>query len=67
MKTIGNEAYNVLKSSGHCVPRLGNPKDYNDTIVTFKVGKEYQVISKENKEPLKVRCTQNCPISIKLI
>lgn len=58
---IGDEAYNNLLHDGHTVPRLGNPKDPEDTIVRFAVGKEYKVISKSNKSPIKVRCTQDCP------
>ncbi len=70
MKIISTEAYNTLLHSGHCVPRApltGKITDWEDIIVPFRVSKEYQVISPDNKTPLKVRCTQDCPIHIRLI
>ena len=67
MKIISERAFNELKTNGHCVPRVYNPKDQNDSITPFVVGKEYEVKYKGGKEIVKVRCTQNCPINIKLI
>lgn len=62
-RIISNSAYELLKSSGHVVPRTDN----NDIQTNFSVGKEYFVTSKDNLEPIKVRCTQNCPHHLKVI
>lgn len=67
MKTISERAFNELKSNGHCVPRVYNPSDPTDAITPFAVGKEYEVKYKGGDEVLRVRCTQDCPINIKLI
>jgi len=62
-KIIGNESYNILKSTGHVVPR--NKQNY--IVESFKVGGEYEVKSEENEELIKVRCTQDCPHHLKII
>lgn len=64
MKTIHERAFNELKENGHCVPRLW---DTADNITQFTVGKEYFVTTAHSTEKLKVRCTQDCPIHIKVI
>lgn len=67
MKLISERAFNELKTNGHCVPRVYDPADRNDSITHFAVSKEYKVSFKGSKEVLNVRCTQNCPINIKVI
>lgn len=67
MKIISERAFNELKSNGHCVPRVHDPKDHTDRITNFGVGKEYKVKFKGGTEILTVRCTQNCPINIKVV
>ena len=62
MKKISNESFEILKVSGHVVPRT---KSKN--IIPFAVGKEYIVENEETKETLKVRCTQDCPHHLRLI
>jgi len=63
-KKISNESYEVLISSGHCVPRLGQGLD---NIVPFKVGGEYKVTGESKQLEVWIRCTQNCPYHIILI
>ena len=62
MKTISNESYEVLKSSGHVVPR-----NENGFIIPFVVGKKYEVKSKDNDDLITVKCTQDCPYHLKTI
>lgn len=61
-KTIGDQYYNEIKLSGHGVPR--NIKTGEQ--IPFSVGKDYYIISLLNKEPLFVRCTQDCPYHLKI-
>jgi len=60
MKTIKitDENFLNLKEFGHVVP-----KDYSK----FKVSKEYLVCGLDETDLLKVRCTQNCPVNIKIV
>lgn len=62
-KLISNSTYELLKLSGHAVPRTEN----NYIQTNFSVGKEYTVTSKLYLEPIKVCCTQNCPHHLKII
>lgn len=62
MKKISSESFEILKISGHVVPR-----NKNKYIIPFVVGKEYIVQNEETKETLKVRCTQDCPHHLRLI
>jgi|GEM_PF-6931807 len=57
-KKIGTESYNELLTRGATVPR------YKGEIVSFSVGREYDVISPQNSDKIKVRCTQNMPTHI---
>lgn len=57
MKKIPLEYFNQLVNSGHTVPRDKKTGDF----IPFKVGKEYVIGNDENRELLKVRCTQDCP------
>lgn len=62
-KIISNSTYELLKLSGHAVPRT----EGNYIQTNFLVGKEYMVTTKDNLEPIKVRCTQDCPHHLKVI
>jgi len=61
--TIIQRYYNELKESGHTVPRNETTRE----VLPFGVGKEYDIICKEDKTPLRAICTQNCPYHLKLI
>jgi len=61
MKILSNESFNLLKERGHAVPR--NKENY---IIPFMVGKEYKVYNEAKTESLKVVCTQDCPHNLKI-
>lgn len=61
-KVISDSSYSLLVASTRVVPR-----DEANNLVSFKVGKEYTVISKSNDKEIKVRCTQDCPYHLKMI
>ena len=61
-KRITQNTYDLLLSVGHAVPR--DNKGYIQT--NWRVGGEYMVYVNESTEPLKVRCTQNCPHNLQV-
>lgn len=63
-KIIEDEYFNQLKNSAFTVPRY---KKTGEVQSNFKVGSEYTIVNKKNKEEIKARCTQNCPYHLILI
>lgn len=62
-RKIDIEYFNQIKNSGHTVPR--DKKTGN--VLSFAVGKHFEITNNENDEVLKVVCTQDCPTSLKLL
>lgn len=62
MKLISEQTFKEIKASGHGVPR----SDKNE-IVPFEVSREYTIGYKGSNETLKVRCTQNMPVHLRVL
>lgn len=63
MKTlkVSKQTFDEIKLFGHGVPRT-NARYIDER---FKVSKEYLI--EHESETLKVRCTQNCPVHLRVI
>lgn len=62
-KLIPFRYFNELKNRGNTVPRNEKTGD----LIPFKVGAEYFICFEKNGQPLRVKCTQNCPYNLRLI
>lgn len=62
-KRISQSTYDLLIDRKHAVPRDGA----NYIQIGWKVGKEYEVFVNQTTEPIKVRCTQDCPFHLQVI
>jgi len=63
LKITSQPTYDLLVSRGHGVPRTDN----NDIQDGWIVGKRYLVKPTNEREPLKVRCTQDCPYHLQVV
>lgn len=62
MKILNNGTFEILKDNGAVVPR-----DKDNYIISFIVGKEYTVCNEDKTASLRVRCTQDSPHHLTII
>lgn len=61
-KKVSSSTIELLKATGHAVPR-----NEENEIITFVVGKNYEVINPSGNEKITVRCTQDSPYHLRVL
>ena len=62
-KKIPERYWKELKEDRHTVPRYVDTRE----VISFRVGKEYDIIYIEKGEKIRARCTQDCPYHLKAV